>query len=120
MKTSFLLLLLLASTWIRCTKIPLQPTIIGDWQDQEDGYMMQIKDDGILILEGTQNLWHINPQSTELTISWPHEESQFTYQIITLNDEKLQIKLVSHNTDYPLSTSPQNFRRLPRTGYMGR
>ena len=121
MKTTFLLLLLLlASTWISCTKIPVQPTIMGDWRDQADGYMMQIKDDGTLILEGTINTWQINPQYTELTISWPHEETYFTYQIITLNDENLQIKLVSHNTDYPLSFEQQNFRRLPRSGDFNR
>ena len=103
---------------VSCTKTKLEsPSIIGDWQDLSDGYIMSVHSDGTLVLEGAKNTWQINEKNTQLNITWPHEQYHFIYEINVLDQEYLQLTLKQHNTDYPIKTQLQRFKRIKTNDY---
>lgn len=112
MKLYYLVLIAMLAS-VSCTKTKLEsPSITGNWQDLSDGYIMEIRTDGTLVLEGAKNTWQINEKNTQLTVTWPHEKYHFIYEINTLDKEYLQLTLKEHNTDYPIKTRLQRFKRI--------
>ncbi len=105
-------LLLVIPFLMNCTKEDHSLSIVGDWVDQEDGYIMSINPNGTLLLEGSLSRWEYELESSTLEISWPGQNYRFKYSVGILNEEVLDIKLMEHNTDYPVRYEHQLFKRL--------